>query len=112
MPMPGGAFGLAPRRRPRRRVRRAVVARHDAHVHDAHLARLHFLDALLYRGAKLRKFSDGPDAHSTLRTRHHREVDVGLVDALPDPLVLDRAAAGLRHPLLVQLVVVAVSYTH
>ena len=33
--MPGGAFGLAPGRRGRRRVRGAVVARQDAHVDHA-----------------------------------------------------------------------------
>src|SRR5256885_7549796 len=58
------------------------------------------------RRLQLGEIGHGPDAERALRAGHRREVDVGLVDALADPLVLDRPAALVRHALLVELVVV------
>ena len=64
------------------------------------------VDGFTHGSAQLIQLLHGADAHGPLSTRHRREVDVGLIDALPDPLVLDRPAAFLRHALLVKLVVV------
>ena len=49
---------------------------------------------------------DGPEAERALRARQRREVDVGIADALADPVVLDRPVAHARDALLVHFVVV------
>src|SRR5882724_5397152 len=78
---------------------RGVVTRQHAHVDHAHCAALHLLEALLERGLQVTQFLHRPDAHRPLRAPHRRDVDLGLVDALADPLVLDGTAALLRHAL-------------
>src|SRR5919108_4689188 len=83
-----------------------VVARHHPYIDHAYRAVLHAVDAFLDRGMQLFQARHRADAHGALRARHRREVDVGLVDALPDPLVFHRPAALARDALLVHLVVV------
>ena len=95
----------APRGR-RRSAHVGVVARHDADVDDADLAVTDGLYGFFQACFQLGEILHGTDPHSPLCPRHHREIEVGLVDALADPLVLHRPRALLRHTLLVQLVVV------
>src|SRR5262249_34965385 len=83
-----------------------VVAGQHTRVDDAHLAVHHRTQPVLDRLGELIRMGDGPDALGSLGDRHHREVHVGIADALADPLVLDGAVAGDGHALLVSLVVV------
>src|SRR3954471_15988194 len=96
----------APRNRRAGSRERRVVAGHHAHIDDAHRAVPHLGDGALDRGLQLGELAHRPDAERALRAGHHGDVDVGIVDALADPLVLDGTAALLRHALLVELVVV------
>src|SRR5437588_9552693 len=97
------AWASAPRRRWAHVV---VVARHHAHVDDAYIALAHKLNGPFQRRLQLGEIGHRPDAERSLRAGHRREVDAGFVDALADPLVLERPAALARHALLVELVVV------
>src|SRR5262249_9446459 len=83
-----------------------VVAGPHARVDHADLAVQHGLHALGDRAPKLYGIRDRADALGALRDRERGEIDVRLVDALADPLVLDGSAAHPRHALLVRLVVV------
>src|SRR2546427_2886342 len=83
-----------------------VVARQHASVDHAHLAVHDRAQAILDRLGELIGMGDRADALGALSDGHHREVHVGIADALADPLVLDGPAARDRHALLIRLVVV------
>src|SRR5712691_3226755 len=81
-----------------------VVAGEDAGVDDADVAVHHRAEAFLHGDSELLGLGHGADTFGALGDGHQREVHVGIADALADPLVLHRAAAGDRHALLVGLV--------
>src|SRR5712692_8248507 len=83
-----GFFKSASSGRRRRSRHRRVVARQHSHIDDAHGTALYLADRLLQGGFEVSQLLHRPDADGALRARHHRDVDVGLVDALSDPLVL------------------------
>src|SRR5206468_11191271 len=83
-----------------------VVAGPHPRVDHADFAVQHGFHALGDRAPELYGIGDRTDALGALRDRECGEIDVRLVDALTDPLVLDGPAAHARHALLVRLVVV------
>src|ERR1700730_17299581 len=82
------------------------IARLDSHIDDGALAGVDFGDRLLQRHREIGLLGDRAEADGALGAAHGGEIDFGLRHALADPLVLDRAVAHARHPLLVQLVVI------
>src|ERR1700730_3473026 len=82
------------------------IARLDADIDDGDIAGVDFGDRLLQRRREIGRFGDRAKADGALGAAHGGEIDFGLGHALADPLVLDRAVAHARHPLLVQLVVI------
>ena len=83
------------------------VARLDAHIDDRDPAAVRpprWPSANV--GSSSADVVDRPEAERALRARQRRDVDVGIADALADPLVLDRPVAHARDALLVHFVVV------
>src|SRR4051794_1676363 len=81
------------------------VTRLDAHVDDGDRAVFHRGDGLLKHVRQIPDSVHRPECSGALRARHGGEIDVGLGYLLPDPAVLDRAAAHARDALLVQFIV-------
>src|SRR5580700_5094725 len=82
------------------------IARLDADIDDGDATGVDFGNRLIQRRRELGGFCDRAESDGALGTAHGGEVDFGLRHALADPLVLDRAVAHARHPLLVQFVVI------
>src|SRR5579862_7638828 len=82
------------------------VARLDADIDDGDVAGVDLCDSLLQRRREIGRLGDRAKTDGALGAAHGGEIDFGLGHALPDPLVLDRAVAHARHPLLVQFVVI------
>src|SRR5580700_10801629 len=78
----------------------------DSHIDDRDVASVDFGNRLLQRCRELSRLGDRAEADGALGAAHGGEIDFGLGHALADPLVLDRAVAHARHPLLVQFVVI------
>jgi hypothetical protein len=89
-----------------RRRRRRRVARRDAHVDDRNAAGLDHRDRFGEHRLEPAHILDRAETARALRMCELCEVDVGIADALPDPLVLDRPVAHARDALLVHFVVV------
>src|SRR6267143_4304826 len=73
-----------------------VVAGPHTRVDHDDVAVLHGAHTLRDRAPQLVGIRHRPDALGALRHRQHRQVDVGLVDPLTAPLVLDRPTAQPR----------------
>src|SRR5580700_1486860 len=82
------------------------IARLDADIDDGDVAGIDLGDRLLQRRREIGRLCDRAEADGALGAAHGGEIDFRLRHALADPLVLDRAVAHPRHPLLVQLVVI------
>src|SRR6202046_686691 len=82
------------------------IARLDPDIDDGDVAGIDFGNRLLQRRREIGGFCDRAEADGALGAAHGGEIDFRLGHALADPLVLDRAVAHARHPLLVQLVVI------
>src|SRR5580692_7454651 len=78
----------------------------DAHIDDGDFAGIDFGDGLFQRRREIGRLGDRAKTDGALGAAHGGEIDFGLGHALADPLVLDRAVAHARHPLLVQFVVI------
>src|SRR5205807_10608804 len=81
------------------------IAGCDPHVDYGDLAVLDGLDRFGKYGLETVRLAYRPEADRTLRACHGGEVDRRIVDALADPLVLDRSSAQAGNALLVDLVV-------
>src|ERR1051326_5902107 len=77
----------------------------DVQIDDADAAFLEHVDAFLDRRLDVGGFGDRADADSALRFGEFGNVRRRVLHAQADPAVLDLAAAGARHVLLMQLVV-------
>src|ERR1700693_2791176 len=82
------------------------IARLDADIDDGDVAGIDFGDRLLQRRREIGRLGDRAESDGALGTAPGGGVGLGLRHALADPLVLDRAVAHARHPLLVQFVVI------
>src|SRR5271154_6227497 len=82
------------------------IARLDADIDDGDVAGIDFGDRLFQRRHEIGWLGDRAEANGALGAAHGGEIDFRLGHALADPLVLDRAVAHARHPLLVQFVVI------
>src|SRR5580692_4127285 len=82
------------------------IARLDADIDDGDVAGVDFGNRLFQRRRELGRLGDRAKTDGALGAAHGGEIDFGLRHALADPLVLDRAIAHARHPLLVQFVVI------
>src|SRR5579864_823840 len=82
------------------------VARLDADIDHGDAAGVDFGDRLCQGRRQIGGLGDRAEAYGALGAAHGGEIDLRLGHALADPLVLDRAVAHARHPLLVQLVVI------
>src|SRR5579862_3396776 len=82
------------------------VARLDADIDDGDIAGIDFGDGLFQCRREVGRLGDRAKADGALGAAHGGEIDFRFRHALADPLVLDRAVAHARHPLLMQFVVI------
>src|SRR3984957_3806275 len=82
------------------------ITRLDADIDHGDVAGIDFCDCFFQCRHEIGRLGDRAKADGALGAAHGGEIDFGLGHALADPLVLDRAVAHARHPLLVQLVVI------
>src|SRR4029077_17604531 len=76
------------------------IARLDAHIDHGDAAGVDFGDRLFQGRCQINRLGDRAEAAGTTGAAHGGEIAFRLRHALADPLVLDRAVAHARHPLL------------